>query len=140
MTLSHRGDATRPLQPQQRPGIDLALASQEQRREKTVSSPENDGQTIASKRAESQNKRNKQSLDYVLRTGLAGGLAGCAVSLSFFFKSLRQQTFVNNNSVVNQPSSSLRPKPWLAPLIASRSFSRPRTRSLQNTLVRGSAQ
>ena len=24
-------------------------------------------------------KRNKQSLDYVLKTGLAGGLAGCAV-------------------------------------------------------------
>lgn len=25
-------------------------------------------------------QRNKQSLDYVLRSGLAGGLAGCAVS------------------------------------------------------------
>ncbi|MCJ1426433.1 hypothetical protein MMC29_004336, partial [Sticta canariensis] len=78
MTLSHRGDATRPLQPQPRLGTDLALASQEQRKEKTVSYPENDGQTIASKRAGSRNKRNKQSLDYVLRTGLAGGLAGCA--------------------------------------------------------------
>ena len=26
-------------------------------------------------------RRNKQSLDYILRSGLAGGLAGCAVSL-----------------------------------------------------------
>ena len=26
-------------------------------------------------------KKNKQSLDYVLKTGLAGGLAGCAVRL-----------------------------------------------------------
>ena len=26
-------------------------------------------------------RRNKQSLDYVLKSGLAGGLAGCAVSL-----------------------------------------------------------
>lgn len=26
---------------------------------------------------------NKRSLDYVLRSGLAGGLAGCAVSLGF---------------------------------------------------------
>ena len=35
--------------------------------------------TIASKGAGRQRHRNKQNLDYVLRTGLAGGLAGCAV-------------------------------------------------------------
>lgn len=28
---------------------------------------------------------NKRSLDYVLRSGLAGGLAGCAVSLGFLY-------------------------------------------------------
>lgn len=27
---------------------------------------------------------NKRSLDYVLRSGLAGGLAGCAVSIRYF--------------------------------------------------------
>ena len=35
--------------------------------------------TIASKGVGNQRHRNKQNLDYVLRTGLAGGLAGCAV-------------------------------------------------------------
>ena len=36
---------------------------------------------IASNKA--AKRRNKQSLDYALRCGLAGGLAGCAVSLLF---------------------------------------------------------
>ncbi|KAL8787282.1 MAG: hypothetical protein Q9195_007841 [Heterodermia aff. obscurata] len=36
------------------------------------------GTTIAAEWAGSQKPKNKQSLDYVLRTGLAGGLAGCA--------------------------------------------------------------
>lgn len=38
------------------------------------------GGTIAPRESRSWKSRNKQSLDYVLRTGLAGGLAGCAVS------------------------------------------------------------
>lgn len=33
----------------------------------------------ASKGSHSPKQKRKQSLDYVLRTGLAGGLAGCAV-------------------------------------------------------------
>ena len=37
--------------------------------------------TIAPKRPLGPKKVDKQSLDYVLRTGLAGGLAACAVSL-----------------------------------------------------------
>lgn len=36
--------------------------------------------TVAVKSGGGQ-KRDKQTLDYVLRTGLAGGLAGCAVRL-----------------------------------------------------------
>lgn len=92
MTLSHRGDAATPLQPQQPPEIDFARASPEHRREKAVSYPADDGRTITSKRAGSQHKQNKQSLDYVLRTGLAGGLAGCAVPLSSF-KPDRQRPF-----------------------------------------------
>ncbi|KAL9098191.1 MAG: hypothetical protein Q9163_006105, partial [Psora crenata] len=39
--------------------------------------PQDEG-TIASKRGRSQRHRNKQNLDYVWRSGLAGGLAGCA--------------------------------------------------------------
>lgn len=92
MTLSHRGDAPTPLQSQQPPAIDLAPASPEQRAGKAISYPAGDGQTIASKRAGSQNKQNKQSLDYVLRTGLAGGLAGCAVTLPSF-KPVPHKTF-----------------------------------------------
>ena len=38
------------------------------------------GTAITAEWAGSQKPKNKQSLDYVLRTGLAGGLAGCAVN------------------------------------------------------------
>ena len=43
-----------------------------------------DGKTkaIASLGAASQRHRNKQNLNYVWRSGLAGGLAACAVSTS----------------------------------------------------------
>ncbi len=34
---------------------------------------------VTAKRAGSQRHSEKQSLDYAVRTGLAGGLAGCAV-------------------------------------------------------------
>ncbi|MCJ1362671.1 hypothetical protein MMC16_001777 [Acarospora aff. strigata] len=37
-----------------------------------------DDDTIAPRRVGTQKKMDKQSLDYVLRSGLAGGLAGCA--------------------------------------------------------------
>ncbi len=38
-----------------------------------------DQDTIASKAVGKRRKSDKQSLDYALRSGLAGGLAGCAV-------------------------------------------------------------
>lgn len=38
-----------------------------------------DTEMVASKGSHSPKQKRKQSLDYVLRTGLAGGLAGCAV-------------------------------------------------------------
>ncbi|KAI4256146.1 MAG: hypothetical protein L6R42_006382, partial [Xanthoria sp. 1 TBL-2021] len=38
--------------------------------------PSND--TTIAVQSVSSHKQNKQNLDYVLRTGLAGGLAGCA--------------------------------------------------------------
>ena len=42
-----------------------------------------DQETIASKGAGSQRHRHKRNLDYVLKSGLAGGLAGCSVCLHF---------------------------------------------------------
>lgn len=82
MTLSTRGDAATPFKSQQPSEINLARALQDQGNGTALSYPAENGQTITSKRAGSQTKQNKQSLDYVLRTGLAGGLAGCAVPLS----------------------------------------------------------
>lgn len=38
-----------------------------------------DREMAASKESHSPKQKSKQNLDYVLRTGLAGGLAGCAV-------------------------------------------------------------
>lgn len=38
-------------------------------------------EAIASKGIGNQRHRNKQNLDYVLRTGLAGGFAGCVVRI-----------------------------------------------------------
>ena len=55
------------------------LLESETRSEVPKISPES-RETIAPKWAGSRKKLNKQSLDYVLRSGLAGGLAGCAVS------------------------------------------------------------
>ena len=51
----------------------------EQKLQHRVPNQSPDEGTIASKRVGNQRHRNKQNLDYVLRTGLAGGLAGCAV-------------------------------------------------------------
>lgn len=42
-----------------------------------------EGESIAAKGAGSQRHRNKQSLEYILKTGLAGGLAGSAVWFPF---------------------------------------------------------
>ena len=38
-----------------------------------------DDDTIAPRRAGDSKKVDKRSLDYILRSGLAGGMAGCAV-------------------------------------------------------------
>ena len=38
-----------------------------------------DSNTVTSKRVGSPGHGNKQSLDYAMKTGLAGGIAGCAV-------------------------------------------------------------
>ena len=87
-----------------------------------------DADPIAAKGLGSQKRNNKQSLDYVLRTGLAGGLAGCAVrpSPSIHIVSLHTQ-------------QSPRPKPSSVLSTGSKFYSKPRTLSSQNTPALGSA-
>lgn len=71
MTQTHQGYAATSIQSSQPPKMEIT-------REDRAVSQDAETQTIASTGA-SQQKRKKQSLDYVLRTGLAGGLAGCVV-------------------------------------------------------------
>lgn len=52
-------------------------------RETRAVSQSTESQTITSIEA-SRQKKDKQSLDYILRTGLAGGLAGCVVRLYLY--------------------------------------------------------
>lgn len=64
---------------------------------------------------------DKKSLDYIVRSGVAGGLAGCAVST----RSYRERYGAN--------ITICRLKPSLRLLIESRFYSRPRIRNLRNT-------
>ena len=80
MTQSYQGHAKTSFQPSQPPKMEAVRVQSEARENKTVSKSIESG-TIASIDA-SQQRKNKQSLDYVMRTGLAGGLAGCVVWLS----------------------------------------------------------
>ena len=73
MSQAH-GQATASGQRAQAPQMGLPLGEQ-----KNVQPSDQD--TIALKGAGSQRHRNKQNLDYVVKSGLAGGLAGCAVCL-----------------------------------------------------------
>lgn len=70
------GDATKSLQTT--PEMELAGVADDQDRKsfRNAANP----QTVAEQRIGGQKPVEKQSLDYVLRSGLAGGLAGCAVS------------------------------------------------------------
>lgn len=78
-------------------------------------------------------KVDKQSLDYLWRSGTAGGVAGCAVStLKFFYKSSlgRREPFTDGAMSRQKPSSR--------PLTGSKSSSRQGIRSLSNIRGRGS--
>ena len=112
--------ATAPTQPTQ--SSEMAVPGREQPSIK----PANRG-TITSKRAGSQTHKHKQNIPYVLKSGLAGGLAGCAVR---FFYVVCLYLRANN---------SYRPKQSLVPSTASRSFSKPLAPNLQSTRAPGSA-
>ena len=58
----------------------IQLRSPEMGDQKLRNQSTDDG-TVASRRVGIQRHRNKQNLDYVLRSGLCGGLAGCAVCM-----------------------------------------------------------
>ena len=80
MTQAH-GHAATSIQPPQSPEMDVARGQQKlQDNSSTLQCT--DEETIASKEAGGQRHRHKQNPDYVLRTGLAGGLAACAVCYS----------------------------------------------------------
>lgn len=75
MPQAYPGDATTTFQAS--PSADMGTGESLQSATSTTQ-PLN-GRGIAAKEPGKYKPRNKQSLDYVLRTGLAGGLAGCAV-------------------------------------------------------------
>ena len=72
------GDAAKSLQTA--PEMDVAGAATDQDRRSFRNAT--DLGTVAQERAGAQKPVDKQNLDYVLRSGLAGGLAGCAVSFN----------------------------------------------------------
>ena len=88
-----------------------------------------DGDTIAVKKHRSNVGIDKQSLDYVLRSGLAGGLAGCAVR---YFR-LTQQAI----STISH--AFFRPKQSLDRLTGSKSSFRLRAPNSQSTRGHGLA-
>ena len=75
MPQTLRGDATHNTQTLR--SVEMGPGEGLQNTVSTAQSP--NGRAIAGKAPGSHNLRNKQSLDYVVKTGLAGGLAGCAV-------------------------------------------------------------
>lgn len=87
----------------------------------------NDGAVTSTGPAPREPKRlDKQSLDYILRSGLAGGLAGCAVS-AVVARPLAPQLA----NMLNRPKLSSDPS------IESRSSSKPRILISQNILGAG---
>ena len=86
-------------------------------------------------------KKNKQSFDYILKTGIAGGLAGCAVSSPSFLSpqpSMKNDSDPPNRSYANPKLAIPRPKQLWAPSIALKSSSKPLPPNLPNTPALGS--
>lgn len=71
MSQAH-GHATAPGQSAHAPEMGISVGEERNLRR-------SEQETITSKAVEAQRHRNKQNLDYILKSGLAGGLAGCAV-------------------------------------------------------------
>ena len=108
MSLTH-DHAACPTQIPKSPKMEVPQREQRPTEKKT-SLFSKDNTTIASGGTGSQ--RNKQSLDYALKTGLAGGLAGIAVRA------------IKHLHCVAAVLTILRLRQWLALLIASRFFSK----------------
>ena len=78
--------------------------------------------------AVAKRKKDRQSLDYIIKSGIAGGLAGCAVGVS----STTPPKASSANIALRQKQSS-------ALSTASRSSSKPRPPNSPNTAAHGSA-
>ena len=102
----------------------IQLRSPEMGEQKLQNQSTDEG-TVASMRVGNQRHSNKRNLDYVLKSGLCGGLAGCAVCTC---------SIIEKEDHVDLPR---RPKPSLDPSIVSRSFSRLPTLSSRNIQVLG---
>ena len=76
-----------------------------------------DGGTVASKRVEIQRHSNKQNLDYVLRSGLCGGLAGCAVCTFSIPEDTSTLMILPGQDSCRTPRSCQDPVPGLQPSI-----------------------
>jgi hypothetical protein len=84
--------------------------------------------SVATQESPPYKKVDKQSLDYILRIGLAGGLAGCAV-----------RALTNIRQVSCMIDSLYRQRPLLVHSTASRSFFKHRILNLSNIQHRGLA-
>lgn len=74
-----------------------------------------------------KHKVDKQSTEYIVKSGIAGGLAGCAVRTA------------HHLSATPHLTSFCRPKPSSVPLTESKSSFKPRVPNSQNTPAPGSA-
>lgn len=82
MDISHEGNAATANEISQlrKAKMDITTRALPKPQEQ-ITTPDYNGRGMApSKGSYSPKQKSRQSLDYVLRTGLAGGLAGCAVN------------------------------------------------------------
>lgn len=80
MTISHEGNAASANKTSRLREAEMDIKKALPKPQEQITTPDySDTEMAASKGNHSPKRKSKQSLDYVLRTGLAGGLAGCAV-------------------------------------------------------------
>lgn len=80
MIISHEGNAAAANKTSQLQKAEMDITRALAKPQEQIATPDyNDREMATSKGSYSPKQKSKQSLDYVLRTGLAGGLAGCAV-------------------------------------------------------------
>lgn len=83
MTTSHEGNAATANKTSRLREAEMDITKALPKSQEQITTPNYSNiEMAASQGSHSPKQKSKQSLDYVLRTGLAGGLAGCAVWLN----------------------------------------------------------